>query len=847
MNWRERILQLVRAAGLPHAAAEDILDLDIPEGREDQVLAEVRARAAMTEVVVETPALLYRQAEIQPTSFNDTEGTFVCSYASELPIPRRNLMEPMIPGLSFGQRFLEILGLRPSEIDLEWFRSARSPFLKDHGGFPHRFPSIEDVLGVIVRPFFEGSGSERLAMAEVKLSPRDTEDMRSIRTDIAAGILPNVSAGYSVQQYRDVTPKPTDENPNPMVTLRAVRWRPREITLGAVTADITSHVRTEVERPTTRTVVLLSGSSESGSTRRESGMNWADRILQMVRTAGLNESFAQQIQSRNIQEGDVNAVRSAIQAEVARLRTAANQAAGSPSEGRPPADGGRETGSDGGRDSNRQGGSEGGPEPTRQGARQEGAATPPTGASPPPTPSGPSGATPPAGGTAAAPEGARSAEPADASAWRQAEVQRAQEIRTRVTTAGLESRFADTLIQEGVSADQAASRILDQLSGRSSDTRIHGQLTVTREALQVRDLIQNAFEHRIRCRDDQGNRVTLLDPARRYRRYDMMRMGEELLLARGVPQSQLDSMTQANLAARILGMHGTSDFPQIVIDAANKLLRQAYEVFPSQWRAFTEVVSARDFKTQHRTQLGEAPNLEPTNEHGEFRYGTLTDAEETYALETVGKAIAFTRRLLINDDQRALDRMPRLWANAAARHEADTVWGILTGNPAMGDGNNLFSAPHGNSFTQALDLPALTEARRLLRVQKGLDGQEHLNLAPVWIVGPPSLETTIDQLIAPVNQVTFASSGEPFVNPFSGGLRKIIEPRLEDASATAWYLVASLEQTDMIEAAFLEGEEGPVIETEESIDVDGMKMRVRHDFAAAAVEFRGLVFSDGTT
>ncbi len=61
-----------------------------------------------------------------------------------------------------------------------------------------------------------------------------------------------------------------------------------------------------------------------------------------------------------------------------------------------------------------------------------------------------------------------------------------------------------------------------------------------------------------------------------------------------------------------------------------------------------------------------------------------------------GKVIGITRQVIINDDLDAFTRVPSLFGTAAATLESDVVWGIVTANPAMGNGVALFHANHKN-------------------------------------------------------------------------------------------------------------------------------------------------------
>jgi len=65
-----------------------------------------------------------------------------------------------------------------------------------------------------------------------------------------------------------------------------------------------------------------------------------------------------------------------------------------------------------------------------------------------------------------------------------------------------------------------------------------------------------------------------------------------------------------------------------------------------------------------------------------------------------------TRKVIINDDLQAFTRVPALLGVAAAQLESNTVWGIITSNPAAvyaGDKTStaLFHANHSNLLTGA--------------------------------------------------------------------------------------------------------------------------------------------------
>ena len=73
-------------------------------------------------------------------------------------------------------------------------------------------------------------------------------------------------------------------------------------------------------------------------------------------------------------------------------------------------------------------------------------------------------------------------------------------------------------------------------------------------------------------------------------------------------------------------------------------------------------------------------------------------------------------------------------------------------------------------------------------------------------------------------------------------LVKIVEGRLDAVAngTTNWFLSCDPSQMDTIEYCYLEGQQGIFIETRQGFDVDGVEIKARLDFAAAAIDYRGL-------
>lgn len=402
----------------------------------------------------------------------------------------------------------------------------------------------------------------------------------------------------------------------------------------------------------------------------------------------------------------------------------------------------------------------------------------------------------------------------------------------------LERSFAEDLVKRGTDIGEAHRLILDQVAAKSEETRTFSQVSIPLggrdEQITRRDAVANALLHRY-----SPTLFTLEDAARQYRGMTLLELARESLGNAGV---NTRGLSRDEVATRAL--HSTSDFPEILSAVTNKTLRQAYEAYPRTFMLFCRQVLATDFKAMHRVQLGEAPQLLEVGESGEFKRGTLGERKESYKVKTYGRVVAITRQTLINDDLDAFTRIPAMYGNSIAQLESDVVWGIITANPAMADGNALFHTTHKNlaGTGAALDIGSVGAARAAMAKQTGLDKKTVLNVRPAFLIVPASLELKAEQLVAQ-NLVPAATSS---VVPQSiRTLAPISEPRLDASSETAWYLAASPNQIDTIEYAYLEGQQGAYIETRNGFDVDGVEIKCRLDFGAKAIEWRGLYKNPG--
>lgn len=127
-----------------------------------------------------------------------------------------------------------------------------------------------------------------------------------------------------------------------------------------------------------------------------------------------------------------------------------------------------------------------------------------------------------------------------------------------------------------------------------------------------------------------------------------------------------------------------------------------------------------------------------------------------------------------------------------------------------------------------------------MRKQTSLDGRV-INVTPRFLLVPAALEVKAQQYTSSA----YVSAKSVDINPFAGALVPIVEPRLDAASDKSWYLAADPAQIDTLEYCYLDGNEGVYIETRNGFEVDGMEIKARLDFAAKAIDHRGLFKNAG--
>jgi len=424
-----------------------------------------------------------------------------------------------------------------------------------------------------------------------------------------------------------------------------------------------------------------------------------------------------------------------------------------------------------------------------------------------------------------------------------AERKRVKTIRESGIALGMKAEFIQEALDVGMGVEQFRDAAIMKKAEEDAKVTIDHRITMgTQDEFDtLREALESQMLHRF-----NPSVFKLSEPAKQYVGLSLLEIGRECLTARGIKHRGESRYRVAELA-----FNATSDFPYILASVAGKSLRTAYDLRVGEWKKWTKQQNAADFKEQSRLQLGDAPTLLKVSENGEFKRGTMSEGKETYKLATYGRVLSISRQAIINDDLGAFTRVPELFGIAAANLETDTVYGILTANAALADTVALFHATHANlaGTGTVISDTSLGVALAAMRKQKSLDGQ-YINVVPKFLLVQPDQEAVAKKYTTTLGPTVVIAGKASDINAFGipgmvvSGIEVIVEPRLV-GTTTAWYLAADPSQVDTVEYAYLEGQEGVYLETRMGFDVDGIEAKCRIDFAAKALDHRGLYKNAG--
>jgi ATP-dependent protease ClpP protease subunit len=398
--------------------------------------------------------------------------------------------------------------------------------------------------------------------------------------------------------------------------------------------------------------------------------------------------------------------------------------------------------------------------------------------------------------------------------------------------------YVDTVIaaaDPAVTAGDVGKQILAILAkGR---TPINGNGAHVQPGADERDKQRTAMASAIEVRAYGGQ----IEGANPFRGFTMFELARACATAAGVNTRGMDRMDVVAAAFTT----SSSDFPLLLGNTASKALKKGYDEAPEVFPTFTRPVTLTDFKPSSLAGLGRFSSLDLIEEGGAYKFGKFSDTGSSLKLVTYGKMFAITRQAIINDDLNALSDVPRKMGQAAKRTVGDAVFTLITSNPTLSDGIALFHASHNNLVGPGttISTTSVDGLRVLMATQKDADGRV-VRVPLKYIVVPVGL----GGLARTVLESQFEVSGAKNLttpNIVRNSFEVVEDPRLDAASATAWYGVADPNLFDGIVVGYLDGKQEPYLEAKDGWSVDGTEWKVRIDAAAAVADPIGLSKNPG--
>ncbi|PCJ12482.1 MAG: peptidase S14 [Gammaproteobacteria bacterium] len=330
------------------------------------------------------------------------------------------------------------------------------------------------------------------------------------------------------------------------------------------------------------------------------------------------------------------------------------------------------------------------------------------------------------------------------------------------------------------------------------------------------------------------------DTRNEFRSTSLLEAAKICLHAQGRSIVGMDKMEMVGLAFTT-----SSDFTNILENIASKSMLKGWESSEETYMKWTSKGTLTDFKPTSLVGMNSFSNLLKIPDGGEYKHGTIGDRGVTAQLATYGRKFSLSRHAIINDDLRAFTNIPKKMGRAAPRLIGNLVYALLNSNEDMADGSALFSNAHKNLITAgtSINTAALDAMRVLMAKQTDPDELEQaLNIRPAFLLAPTAKEGTAKVAVKSETEIADGQNNSKKPNSVQGIAEVISDARL---AGTAFYLTANPDIVDTVEVQYLDGNEQPFLEQQNSWNIDGVEFKVRLDAAVTALDDKGMVKNPG--
>jgi hypothetical protein len=298
-------------------------------------------------------------------------------------------------------------------------------------------------------------------------------------------------------------------------------------------------------------------------------------------------------------------------------------------------------------------------------------------------------------------------------------------------------------------------------------------------------------------------------------------------------------VSAATLRPILAAAWATHSISGILSSTVNKFLLAGFNGVESSWRSISSVRSVNDFRSVTSYRLNGGMKFQKVAPGGEIKNAGLSDESRTISAETYGIMTSVTRTDLINDDLGALTAAPQRLGRGGALALNDLFW------TSFQDDSAFFTTARGNKKTTAgaLSLANLKAIATMFRKLKDPDGNP-VAVDPRILLVPADIELAAAEIMGSSLLVGGSSAG-PNVNVLAGRYQVVSTSYL--SSAEDYYLLASPADMPVMEVAFLNGVQSPIVETAEAdFNTLGVQMRGFFDIGVAKAEYLAGIKADAS-
>lgn len=281
----------------------------------------------------------------------------------------------------------------------------------------------------------------------------------------------------------------------------------------------------------------------------------------------------------------------------------------------------------------------------------------------------------------------------------------------------------------------------------------------------------------------------------------------------------------------------------ILSNVANKSLSSGFLFTEQAWRDISRIRSANDYKQMTSYRLAGDAKFQKIAPSGEIKHGTLSEVPYTNKVDPYGLMLGISEVDIRNDDIGAFTQNGLELGRGAGTSLNEVFWAEFTDDATFfsTDNDNLIA----DTANAVFSIANLGLADVAFRIQTKEDGTP-LGVMPKILLVAAGHRIAAENIVNSTVLGAATTAVTATANAFAGAYKVVSSVYLHAVLSTLWYLLADPMDIPVMDVAFLDGRDTPMIETADfDFDRLGVAMRGTMSFGCSKVEFRGGYKSNG--